>query len=79
MELKDGQTLPAELFLVCTGVRANVDLARAAELEVGRGVVVDDRMRTSDPAIFAAGDVAEFEGGSGACGRWRSSRAASLR
>ena len=60
--LKDGQTLPAELFLVCTGVRANVELAEAAQLEVGRGVVVDDRMRTSDPAIFAAGDVAEFEG-----------------
>lgn len=60
--LKDGQTLPAELFLVCTGVRANVELARAAQLEVGRGVVVDDRMRTSDPAIFAAGDVAEFDG-----------------
>jgi nitrite reductase (NADH) large subunit len=60
--LEDGQTVPADLFLVCTGVRSNVELARAAQLEVGNGVVVDDRMRTSDPAIFAAGDIAEFEG-----------------
>jgi NADPH-dependent 2,4-dienoyl-CoA reductase/sulfur reductase-like enzyme/ferredoxin len=60
--LADGDTLPTDLFLVCAGIAPNVRLARDAGLEVERGVVVDDRMRTSDPAIFAAGDVAEHRG-----------------
>src|SRR3569623_362781 len=41
------------------GIRPNAALARAAGLEVGRGVVVDDAMRTSDPSIFAIGECAE--------------------
>ena len=44
------------------GSRPNTELARAAGLEVGRGVLVDERMRTSDPEILAAGDVAEHAG-----------------
>ena len=60
--LSDGRTLPCDLFVVSTGITPNVDLARAAGLEVGRGIVVDDRMQTSDPSIFAAGDAAEHEG-----------------
>lgn len=62
VELAGGDKLPAELVLVCAGVAPNVELARAAGLEVGRGVLVDDMMRTSDPAILAAGDVAEHAG-----------------
>jgi NADPH-dependent 2,4-dienoyl-CoA reductase/sulfur reductase-like enzyme/ferredoxin len=59
--LDDDRYLPVDLFLVAAGITPNVALAKAAELDVGRGVIVDDRMRTSDPAIFAAGDVAEFD------------------
>lgn len=60
--LADGRVLPADVFLVAAGIRPNVDLARDAGLAVNRGVLVDDRMRTSDPNIYAAGDVAESDG-----------------
>lgn len=60
--LSDGAGLPCDLLLVCVGIAPNVDLARAAGLHVNRGVVVDDHLRTSDPMIFAAGDVAEHAG-----------------
>lgn len=62
LTLADGRTLPLDVLVVCAGIRANVELARAAGLEVNRGVVVDERMRTSDPLIYAAGDVAELPG-----------------
>ena len=60
--LRDGRRLDAQILLMAAGIQPNVDLARDARLTVGRGVLVDDRMRTSDPAVFAAGDVAEFGG-----------------
>ncbi|HEY8684379.1 MAG TPA: FAD-dependent oxidoreductase [Chloroflexota bacterium] len=62
VELKDGRVLPAGLCLVAAGIVPEVGLARDAGLEVGQGVVVDDHMKTSDPAIYAAGDVMEFHG-----------------
>ena len=61
VKLSDGSRIQAELFLVSAGIRPNVEIARDAGLEINRGVVVDDHMRTSDPNIFAAGDVAERE------------------
>ncbi|WP_067699819.1 FAD-dependent oxidoreductase [Nocardia jejuensis] len=57
--LKDGGTLPCEVFLTATGIRPNAELARRAGLPVGRGILVDDRMRTPVPHVYAAGDVAE--------------------
>jgi len=60
--LKDGRALPCDLLLVAAGIRSEIELARSIGLEVGQGVIVDAQMRTSDPHIFAAGDVAEFEG-----------------
>ncbi len=59
--LKDGRVLPCDLLLVSAGIRSDVSLAHSCGLEIKRGVVVDAQMRTSDPYIFAAGDVAEFE------------------
>ena len=49
-------------MLVAAGIQPNVDLAQDAKLEINRGLVVDAHMRSSDPAILAAGDVAEFDG-----------------
>ena len=49
----------SEIFLVGLGVRPNVDLAAKAGLSVNRGIIVDEFMRTSDPNIYAAGDVCE--------------------
>jgi NAD(P)H-nitrite reductase large subunit len=61
--LADGRVLEADLLVVCAGIRPAVELARAAGIGVARGVLVDDRMLTSAPGVYAAGDVAEFEGG----------------
>ena len=60
--LKDGGSLSCEMFLAAVGIRPNVELARDAGIPVGRGVLVDDRMRTQAPRVFAAGDVAEHAG-----------------
>jgi nitrite reductase (NADH) large subunit len=62
IRLKDGRTVPGELVLFSTGIRSQVALAQAAELEVNRGIVVDQQLRTSARDIFAAGDAAEFDG-----------------
>lgn len=62
VELKDGERIDGDLTLISAGIRSNVDLARSAGLEVNRGVVVDEHLQTSAEDIYAAGDVAEFEG-----------------
>ena len=56
--LADGRTLPCDAAVVGVGAHPNDELAKAAGLETARGVVVDLDARTSDPAIFAIGDVA---------------------
>jgi len=50
--------LPADTVILAVGVRPNVGLAAGARLDVDNGIVVDEALRTSDPDIFAAGDVA---------------------
>ena len=60
--LNTGETLPAEVVVISTGVRSNTAIARAAGLNVNQGILVDDNMRTSHPDIFAAGDAAEHKG-----------------
>ena len=61
VEFADGSRLPADLILLSVGVRAEVELARAAGLDIGAtgGVRVNGRMESSDPAIYAVGDAAE--------------------
>src|SRR5215472_1368975 len=61
VELTDGTFVPAELILISVGVRAEVDLAKRAGLEIGvtGGVKVNARMESSDPDIYAVGDAAE--------------------
>ena len=56
--LADGTEVPADVVVVGIGVTPNVELARAGGLEVDNGIVVDEHLRTSDPDIYAAGDVA---------------------
>ena len=62
IRLKSGEDMPADLVLVCTGVRPNLELARAAGLAAHRGLIVNDRLQTSHPDIFAVGDVVEHRG-----------------
>lgn len=56
--LQDGTHLPAALVLIGIGVEPNSELAQAAGLPVEGGILVDDRLGTSDPTIFALGDCA---------------------
>jgi 3-phenylpropionate/trans-cinnamate dioxygenase ferredoxin reductase component len=65
LETKDGDMVAADLVVVGTGVKPNDALAAAAGLNVQDGIVVDEQCRTSDPQIFAAGDVTRFPGPGG--------------
>ncbi|MGI4950894.1 MAG: nitrite reductase large subunit NirB [Janthinobacterium lividum] len=62
VELADGTLLPADLVVMAVGIRPNAQLGRTIGLTCNRGVVVDDQMRTSDPAIFAVGECVEHNG-----------------
>ncbi|MFD0314871.1 NAD(P)/FAD-dependent oxidoreductase [Streptomyces flavalbus] len=59
VEMADGYALDADLVVLACGVHPRVGLAQAAGLEVRKGVVVDDELRTSDPHIRAIGDCAQ--------------------
>jgi len=61
VELADGSTVPAGIVLVAAGVKAELTLARNAGLTLGAagGLQVDEHLRTSDPFIWAAGDMNE--------------------
>jgi nitrite reductase (NADH) large subunit len=58
----NGYRMEADLVVIAVGIRPNVELGRAAGLEVNRGIVVNDYMETSDPAIFAVGECVEHNG-----------------
>jgi nitrite reductase (NADH) large subunit len=62
VRLAGGESLPAELVVIAAGVRPNSHLARRCGLKVNTGVLVDDRMATSDPDVYACGDVSEHRG-----------------
>jgi 3-phenylpropionate/trans-cinnamate dioxygenase ferredoxin reductase component len=55
-----GHQVPVDGVIAGIGIMPNVELARAAGLEIGNGILVDEMLRTNQPDIFAAGDVAEF-------------------
>jgi 3-phenylpropionate/trans-cinnamate dioxygenase ferredoxin reductase subunit len=58
VRLADGSRITADVIIVGVGITPNSQLAEAAGLEIGNGIVVDARLCSSDPDIFAAGDVA---------------------
>lgn len=60
--LDNCEVLPADLVLVASGVRPNLEIARQLGIDCNRGVLVDERLRSSRPEIYAAGDVAEYGG-----------------
>jgi nitrite reductase (NADH) large subunit len=62
VRLRDGRVVEGEMVLISTGIRSRVELAREAGLEVNRGLIVDEQLRTSAADVYAAGDMAEFEG-----------------
>jgi len=63
--LASGELLPADLVVVAIGVQPETELARGAGLAVGRSILVDRELRTTDPSIWAAGDAATVQLGHG--------------
>ena len=62
LKMRDGSTVAADAVLVAVGAKPNVELAELAGLSLGGGgVLVDSSMRTSDPDIYAVGDIAAAE------------------
>ncbi|MFW5812089.1 MAG: FAD-dependent oxidoreductase [Alkalispirochaetaceae bacterium] len=61
--LEDGRSLEAEMVLISVGVKPTLTVAQEAGLELGEagGLLVDETLRTTDPDIFAAGDMVEIE------------------
>lgn len=62
VRLDDGRVFEADIVLLSTGVRSTVGFLEGSGIEIGRGVVVDCEMKTNVEGVYAAGDVAEFEG-----------------
>lgn len=59
VRLDDGEELEADLVVIAAGIRPETSLATDAGIETGRGVLVDDELRTSEPRVFAVGECAE--------------------
>ncbi len=60
VQLDDGSRIAATLVVIGVGVKPRTGLAEEAGLDVDDGIIVDDRMRSSDPHVWAAGDVASY-------------------
>ena len=62
LRFKDGSTLETDMVVISCGIRPNIEVARDAGLAVERAIVVDDQLRTSDPAVHAVGECAQHRG-----------------
>ena len=57
--LKDGSTIRCDIVVIAIGVRPRIELVRESEVKVNRGILVNKKMETSVPDVFACGDCAE--------------------
>ncbi|MBX2856561.1 MAG: FAD-dependent oxidoreductase [Rhodobacteraceae bacterium] len=62
VKFANDEWMACDTVIICTGVCANAELAKETGLNTGKGVLVDDKMRTSDPSIYAIGECAEHRG-----------------
>ena len=62
VRLRDGRIIDGDMVIISAGTRSNMSLAKDAGLKINKGIIVDSSLRTSDPDIFALGDVCEFQG-----------------
>lgn len=60
--LKSGRRIDCDAMIIAIGTIPNLELARECELECKRGVLVNERLQTNDPDVFALGEIAEFNG-----------------
>ncbi len=77
VELADGRVIPATLVIMAAGIRPNAWIAKEAGIDIGRGILVDDGMRTSDPTSWRSANAprsaATSTASSRRCTRWRAS------
>ncbi|HET9278970.1 MAG TPA: FAD-dependent oxidoreductase, partial [Flavitalea sp.] len=62
IRLKSGRQIDCDAVVIAIGTVPNIELARDCGLNCQRGVIVNERLQTNDPAIFALGEIAEFKG-----------------
>ncbi|WP_198289168.1 FAD-dependent oxidoreductase [Methyloversatilis thermotolerans] len=62
VRLLGGERIDCDTVVLATGIVPHIELARSAGIAVGRGIRVDDALRTSDPNVFAVGECAEHRG-----------------
>ncbi len=62
IRLKSGLLIEAQAIVIAIGTAPNIEIAKAGGIDCKRGVVVDEYLQTSDPNIFAIGEIAEFKG-----------------
>ena len=62
VRLDDGKTLAADMLVLACGVRPRIDVARASELPINKGIIVNDTLATEVPGVYAIGECAEHAG-----------------
>ncbi len=62
IRLKSGNEIPADAVIISAGVRPNLETLQGSPLVLNKGIVVNERMETNLPGVYAAGDVAECHG-----------------
>jgi ferredoxin-nitrate reductase len=62
VKLKSGLEIPCQAVVIAIGTIPNIELARTSSIEHKRGVIVNEYLQTSDPSIYAIGEIAEFKG-----------------
>jgi ferredoxin-nitrate reductase len=62
VNLRSGKTIKVDAVVYAVGTRPNIEIVQEAGIECARGVVVNDYLQTSDPSVFAMGEIAEHRG-----------------
>jgi ferredoxin-nitrate reductase len=62
VKLKSGLEVPCQAVVIAIGTIPNIELAKASGIDHKRGVIVNEYLQTSDPSIYAVGEIAEFKG-----------------
>ena len=62
VRLEGGEELSSEMVIISAGVRPNLEMAETLGLNQDKGIVVDEKLKTNKPDVYAAGDVAAFKG-----------------
>lgn len=62
IKLKDGRTIESDAVLISTGIRSNIKIVEGTNIEAQRGILVDKCMKTNVESIYAAGDIAQYNG-----------------